>query len=89
MAMQCDIIPTPLPPSRAINAEDSLAIGDESIRAELAERFPAVWSRIQARRTFLQEQLGIALKPEVLPLGSAPAYLPPAWLSPNRVCVVG
>jgi hypothetical protein len=88
MAMQCDIIPTPLPPSRAINCEDSLAIGDESIRADLAERFPSVWSRIEARRALMVDQLGIRLCPEVLPLSVAPAYLPPAWLSPEQVCVV-
>ena len=88
MAMQCDIIPTPLPPGRTINCEDSLAIADEALRAELAEKFPEVWSRIQERRTFMTEQLGITLKPEVLPICLAPAYLPPCWLSPTMVCVV-
>jgi len=88
MAMQCDIIPTPLPPGRTINCEDSLAIGDEALRAELAEKFPEVWARIQARRAFMTEQLGIILKPEVLPICLAPAYLPPCWLSPTMVCRV-
>lgn len=88
MAMQCDIIPTPFPPSRAINCEDTLAIADDALRAELAEKHPDVWARVEARRTFMRDQLGIALEPEVLPLSVAPAYLPPAWLRPDHVCVV-
>jgi hypothetical protein len=88
MAMQCDIIPTPLPPGQAINCEDSLAIADEGLRAELANEFPKVWARIEARRAFMTEQLGIPLRPEVLPLGAAPAYLSPCWLQPERVFVV-
>jgi hypothetical protein len=88
MAMQCDIIPTPLPSSRAINCEDSLAIGDDWIRAKLASQFPAVWNRIEARRAFMANRLGITLRPDVLPLSTAPAYLPPCWLSPDLVCVV-
>jgi hypothetical protein len=88
MAMQADIIPTPLPPSRAINCEDSLAIGDDWLRARLASQFPSVWHRIQSRREFMADRLGIELNPEVLPLSVAPAYLPPCWLSPDLVCTV-
>jgi hypothetical protein len=88
MAMQCDIIPTPLPPSRAINCEDSLAIADEALRAELAREFPSVWARIEARRAFMREKLGLELHPEVLPLSSGPAYLAPCWMQSDRVCVV-
>jgi hypothetical protein len=46
---------------------------------------PAIYeARIQQRRTFMQEVLGIRLKPEVLPFSNLPAYLPPFWLSPQR-----
>lgn len=41
MAMQCDVILTTLAPGRAITCEDSLAIADEVIRAELASAFPS------------------------------------------------
>ncbi|MCC6792954.1 MAG: Xaa-Pro aminopeptidase, partial [Thermomicrobiales bacterium] len=88
MAMQCDIIPAPLPPSRAINCEDSLAIADEALRDELAAGYPEVWARIQARRALMTDQLGLTLHPEVLPLSVAPAYLAPCWLSPETVCVI-
>ncbi|MEA2523481.1 MAG: hypothetical protein QOF73_708 [Thermomicrobiales bacterium] len=88
MMMQCDIIPSPVPPGRFLNCEDTLAIGDESVREMLAREHPAVWSRIEARRAFMRDELGLRLRPEVLPLSSAPAYLPPFWLASDLVCVV-
>ncbi|HEY7036018.1 MAG TPA: M24 family metallopeptidase [Thermomicrobiales bacterium] len=87
MVMQCDIIPTPVPPGRFLNCEDTLAIADDSLRDELARDHPIVWSRIEARRAFLRDELGLRLRPEVLPLSSAPAYLPPFWLAADLVCV--
>jgi hypothetical protein len=88
MMLQCDVIPTPLPPGRTLNCEDTLAIGDDRLRDELARDHPAVWARIEARRAFLHDELGLRLRPEVLPTSSAPAYLPPFWLAPDLVCVV-
>jgi hypothetical protein len=87
MLLQCDVIPSPLPDGRALNCEDGIALADEALRARLQHQFPEVWRRIEARRAFMQEALGISLVPEVLPLSSAPAYLPPFWLSPDLVCV--
>lgn len=89
MMLQCDIIPTPLPPGRALNCEDTLAVGDSTLRGELARDHPEVWRRIQARRAFMRDEIGLRLKPEILPLSSAPAYLPPFWLDDDLVCVVG
>ena len=88
MVFQCDIIPTPLPPGRALNCEDTAAIADEPLRDELARDFPELWERIQARRAFMRDELGITLHPEVMPLSVAPAYLPPFWLVTDLVCVV-
>ena len=88
MVFQCDIIPTPMPPGRALNCEDTAALGDEALRAELATRHPELWSRIEARRAFMRDELGLPLKPEVLPLSTAPAYLPPFWLAPDLVTVM-
>jgi hypothetical protein len=88
MAMQCDIIPTPLPDSRGLNCEDTVAIADEALRNKIAAEYPELWARITARREFIANQLGIQLKPEVLPLSVAPAYLPPFWLDHELVCTV-
>ena len=61
---------------------------DKDRSRELAEKFPDMWLRIQARRQFMQEVLGIRLKPEVLPFSNIPGYLPPFVLRAERVLVV-
>ena len=67
----------------------SAALADATLRAEFAAKYPEAWSRIAARRTFMQETLGITLKPEVLPFSNIPAYLPPFLLSPRRILALG
>lgn len=88
MLLQCDIIPDDLGPGRVINCEDTAALANAPLRATIAHDHPALWKRIEARRTFMQTTLGLTLRPEVLPLSTAPAYLPPFWLSPHLVCVM-
>jgi hypothetical protein len=88
MVFQSDIIPTPLPPGRALNCEDTLAVADASLRAEMKAAYPELWSRIQQRRGFIQQALGITLPEELLPLTDGTLYLPPFWLRPELVCVV-
>ncbi len=87
MALQVDIIPATGGPYHTINIEDGIALADEALRAEIAEKFPEIWVRIQARRAFMGDVIGIRLKPEVLPLSNIPAYLPPYMLSPQQVLV--
>jgi hypothetical protein len=89
MLLQCDIIPAGAPAGWAANCEDTLAVADAHLRAELAERHPEAWSRIQVRRQFMRDRLGIEIADEVLPLSTAPAYFPPFWLSPGNALVKG
>lgn len=49
------------------NIEDGIALADDALREEIAARYPEAWSRIEARRAFMSDVLGIRLKPEVLP----------------------
>jgi hypothetical protein len=88
MALQCDIIPTPIPAGTALNCEDSVVLADEALRGEIAARHPELWTRITRNRDLMQHQLGLTLRPETLPLSLANAYLPPAWLSPELVCAL-
>jgi hypothetical protein len=83
MAIQVDVIPLTHTAYHMSNVEDGIVLADTALRAALAQRYPEAWARIQARRDFIQRQLGISLKPEVLPLSNMPAYLPPYWLSPH------
>ena len=82
-AVQCDIIPATGTAYFTSNIEDGIALLDESDRRAFAERFPATWARIEARRVFMADLLGIRLKPEVLPFSNIPAYLPPLLLNPG------
>jgi hypothetical protein len=85
MALQVDVIPATNTPYHTTNIEDGIALADEPLRNALALNYPEAWQRIQQRRVFMQDVLGIHLKPEVLPFSNIPAYLPPYWLSPDRV----
>jgi len=85
MAIQVDVIPATHSPWFTTNIEDGIALADADLRAVFALRYPEAWARITARRAFMQECLGIRLRPEVLPFSNMPAYLPPFFLSPNRV----
>lgn len=85
MAFQADIIPATGTPYFTTNIEDGLALADQSLRDAFAAGFPGAWDRIQARRRFMRESLGIDLHPDVLPFSNIPAWLPPFILRPDRV----
>lgn len=65
-------------------AEDGLAIADARLRRTLARRYPEAWKRIQLRRKFLRDELGIRLADEVLPFSNFPAMVTPFFLTPDR-----
>jgi hypothetical protein len=83
MAFQVDIIPATGTPYFTTNIEDGLALADGTLRDAFASAYPGAWARIQARRAFMSDQLGIELHPDVLPFSNIPAYLPPFLLSPG------
>jgi hypothetical protein len=84
MAMQVDVIPATNTPYFTTNIEDGIALADEGLRTEFAEKYPEAWGRIGARREFMEEGLGIDLRPEVMPFSNIPGYLPPYLLAPQR-----
>lgn len=88
-AIQIDMIPAPGNAYFTTNIEDGIALLDAAGRAEFAERFPEAWGRIEARRAFMADELGIYPKPEVLPFsnlaGWLPAYLAAPGLAFSRV----
>ncbi|MCC6457763.1 MAG: M24 family metallopeptidase [Caldilineaceae bacterium] len=83
MALQVDIIPATHSPYFSTNIEDGIALADAPMRQAFATQFPEAWGRIQARRNFMEDKLGIKLKPEVLPFSNLSAHLTPYLLSPN------
>jgi hypothetical protein len=84
-AIQVDIIPATGSAYFTSNIEDGIALLDGPGRSAFAERYPAAWARIEARRSFMADVIGIRLKPEVLPLCNIPAALPPFILAPDRI----
>jgi len=88
MALQCDIIPATGTPYFTTNIEDGIALADETLRAAFRAAYPEAWSRIEARRQFMSEALGITLHPDVLPFSNLAAHLPPFLLRPDAAMTV-
>lgn len=84
MAFQVDVIPATGTDYFTTNIEDGIVLADEPLRDQLAQGFPDLWSRVERRRAFMAESLGIALHPDVLPLSNLPAVLAPFLLRPDR-----
>jgi Xaa-Pro aminopeptidase len=84
MAFQVDVIPATGTDYFTTNIEDGIALADEALRGQLAARYPGAWARIEARRRFMADALGVELHPDVLPFSNIPAYLPPFLLAPGR-----
>jgi len=84
MAFQVDVIPATGTDYFTTNIEDGIALADQTLRDEIARRYPEAWTRIQARRGFMAS-LGIELHPDVLPFSNIPAWLPAFLLRPDRV----
>ena len=87
MLFQLDILPR-RPGYGGANAEDGVAIADAQLRQELAAKYPQVWQRMQRRREYLIQVLGIRLKPEVLPMSDTVGYLQPYILDPSMALYV-
>jgi hypothetical protein len=83
MVLQSDIIPTGIGPGWTINCEDTVAVADGALRAEIEARHPELWGRIRTRQNYIRDTLGVALRDEVLPLSCTAAYLRPFWLAPE------
>ncbi|MDF0599472.1 hypothetical protein P1J78_01895 [Psychromarinibacter sp. C21-152] len=85
MMIQVDVIPVPMTPGEALNCEDTVVFADAALRDDLAARHPDVWARIEARRAFVATEIGVELKPCILPLSNTPLCLAPFWLAPDRL----
>ncbi len=89
MALQVDVIPATGTDYFTTNIEDGVALADASLRRAFAAEYPAAWQRIERRRRFMTEALGIELHPDVLPFSNIPAWLPPFLLAPGSVMTLG
>lgn len=84
MYFQADFWGTLAEPYHAVFAEDGMAVADARLRAELARRYPAMWQRVQSRRDFMKDVLGIRIAPEALPFSNLAGAVIPFFLAPNH-----
>lgn len=79
MLFQIDIIPS-RDGYHGISCESGIFLADEKLRHEIQEEYPQVWKRIERRRQFMKQELGIQINEEVLPTSIATAYCRPFLL---------
>lgn len=83
MLLQLDILPS-VNGYGGANAEDGIAIADEALREDIKTNYKKTWERIENRRKFMIQELGIRLKPEILPLSDLAGYLRPFLLNKDK-----
>lgn len=84
MLFQIDIIPY-IPGYNGTGCEGGIFLADIELRNQIQENYPEVWKRVEKRRTYLQEVLGIQLADEVLPMSAATGYYRPFLLNHNSI----
>lgn len=87
MVFQTDVIPS-LPGYAGVSAESTCALADRELRASVAASYPELWARIERRRAYVRDAIGICLPDDVLPLCGTLAYLRPYLLSSRALAVV-
>lgn len=71
-----------------VSAESTVAIADETLRNEIKSEYPDLWDRIENRKKYIQEIIGIELSDEILPLTSTLGYYRPFLLNTREALVV-
>ena len=65
--------------------EDGFVLADEALRKELAEQYPETWERMQIRRRFMTDVVGIDLAEEMLPMSNLCGVYFPFLMDLSRV----
>ncbi|MFC4770432.1 M24 family metallopeptidase [Enterococcus hermanniensis] len=79
MLFQLDIIPS-VPGFSGVSCEGGIVLADQNLRLRMQAEYPEMWTRMQARRNYMIETLGIHLSEEILPMSNATAYYRPYFL---------
>ena len=87
MLVQMDIIPG-MDGYSGPNCEDGICIADEELQRGLESEYPDVWRRMQERKAYMKEVLGINLKPEVFPMSDLAGWFNPFLLNRKNAFVV-
>lgn len=87
MCMQMDIIPS-MDGYAGANCEDGVVIADDNLRKEIRENYPEMFDRMQQRRTFLTEVIGIQLAEEILPMSNSIGLCRPYMLNKDMALAI-
>lgn len=85
MMLQIDIISS-VAGYGGVSAESTVALADDALKAQIEQEYPTMWKRVCQRRAYIEDVLGIALSPDVLPMCSTVAYLRPHLLNKRLAC---
>ena len=86
MLFQIDIIPS-LKGYQGINCESGILIADEKLQNDIKAEYPGLWARIERRRAYIINVLGIHISKEILPTSIATAYCRPFMLNKKAALI--
>ncbi len=86
MILQTDIIPS-IPGYGGVSAESTCVLADEALQEEIQKSYPELYERMMKRRNYIENEIGIKLNKDVLPMASTLAYLRPLMLSKEALTV--
>lgn len=84
MYFQLDIIPRSKKYFSS-RMEDGFVVADQELQQQLQQQFPATYQRCLARRAFMENELGMVLPQEILPLSNTSGLVPPFFLDYKQV----
>lgn len=87
MIFAVDFIPN-IKGYNGVSAESTVAIADHNLRKDIKLQYPDLWERIQNRKKYIKENIGIELSEELLPLSSLLGYYRPFFLNSREALVV-
>ena len=82
--LQLDVIPSS-PVHFSTRMEDTVVVADDALKAGLAARFPDMMTRIEARRGFMRDVLGLNVPESCLPLSDMAGIIAPFLFAPRKV----
>lgn len=86
MLLQTDIIPS-VPGYGGVSAESTLCIAGQALRERIRDEYPMMYSRMQRRRDYIVNTIGIRLSEDVLPMCNTLAYMRPFMLCEKAAVV--
>ncbi len=86
MLMQTDIIPS-VPGYGGVSAESTVCIAGQELQERIHREYPLMYARMQKRREYIHEHIGICLSEDVLPMCNTMAYMRPLMLGREAAVV--